>query len=153
ATRILATLDGGGNIVVPFDYLDVLPLGPGSPVARLLQGTATVDAFSSNPGVPIVLPSSSFVHSFTLDGRPLPPLLRATGGGAARLGRSGGARGVTRRPPPRGGGGPADLRSERSALGRGARADRGHELLARQARGGPARRPPLDRHGRGLCAR
>src|SRR5579862_5706923 len=91
ATQVLATLDGSGSLVIPFDYRQVLPLGPGEPVARLLTGTTTLDAFPATPGVqPIDVPTS-YVRSFTIDGRPLPPLLRATDAGNQIFGATDGA--------------------------------------------------------------
>jgi len=96
STRILAALDGSGSLLVPFDYRDVLPLGPGAPVAALLSGSTTIDAFASAPGVPIDVPDSSWVRSFTIDGRPVPPLLRATDLGNEVFGASDGAEGIVR---------------------------------------------------------
>lgn len=80
ASEIRATVDGGGNLLVPFDYTAVLPLGPGSSVARLLAGRSDVEAFSGS-GQPISIPGQEFIRSFTLDGRPLPPLLRVDASG------------------------------------------------------------------------
>src|SRR5262249_59717993 len=78
ATQVAATLDGSGSLVIPFDYRQVLPLGPGMPVARLITGNTSLDAFPATPGFqPIDVPTS-YVRSFTIDGPPLPPLLRAT---------------------------------------------------------------------------
>jgi len=92
-SEVLATVDGGGNLLIPLDYWgsgvsSVLAERPGAPVAIFLEGSASIDAFSSDPGTSIseVLRSqaypSSFVRSFTLDGRPLPPLLRMTADGS-----------------------------------------------------------------------
>jgi len=96
ATRVLATLDGSDSLVVPFDYTQVLPLGPAAPVARLLSGATTIDAFSSVPGVPIQVPATRFVRSFTSDGKPLPPLLRATDAGDEVFGATDGRVGIVR---------------------------------------------------------
>ena len=96
STRVLAALDGSGSLLIPFDYRDVLPLGPAAPVAALLSGSTTIDAFSSSPGVPIDVPDSSWVRSFTIDGRPVPPLLRATDVGNEVFGASDGAEGIVR---------------------------------------------------------
>jgi len=78
-TRVRATLDGGNNILIPFEYLAILPRGIGMPIARLLQGQSGIEAFPGG-GIPISFPESqqpnfNFVRAFTVDGRPLPPLL------------------------------------------------------------------------------
>ena len=120
STRVLAALDGSGSLLVPFDYRDVLPLGPAEPVAALLSGSTTVDAFASAPGVPIVVPSSSWVRSFTIDGRPVPPLLRATEAGNQVFGASDGAAGIVRVARTLGGAPPIfDLQYLRTSNGRG----------------------------------
>lgn len=121
ATQVQATLDGSGSLLIPFDYRAVLPLGPGEPVARLLAGTTTIDAFSAAPGVPITLPSTDFVRSFTIDGRPLPPLLRATADGGEVYGASDGAEAIIRVARTDGRGGPAifDFTDRLSNGGRG----------------------------------
>ncbi len=91
-TEIFATVDGGNNLLVPFDYWGggvktVLAETPGSPVAIFLDGQADVPALGAlDPNtLPDVLAAktdpSRFVRSFTLDGRPLPPLLRVTSTG------------------------------------------------------------------------
>ena len=96
-TRVLATVDGSGALLIPFDYTDVLPQGPGAPVARLLSGTTTVDAFAKVPGMQLItVPSPSFVRSFTIDGRPVPPLLRTADAGREVFGAADGARGIIR---------------------------------------------------------
>lgn len=95
ATEMRATLDGSGSILIPFDYRQVLPLGPGMPVARLIAGTSSIDAFSANPGQPIVVPAG-YVRSFTTDGRPLPPLLRVTDLGDQLFGATDGAVAIVR---------------------------------------------------------
>src|SRR5262245_60804913 len=38
ATRVLLTVDGDGNLLVPLDHTAVLPAGPGSPIAVLEKG-------------------------------------------------------------------------------------------------------------------
>lgn len=96
ATRLLATLDGDDNLVIPLNYRNVLPDGVGSPVARLVTGSTGLAARTDAPGVPIQIPSSSFVRSFTTDGRPLPPLLRVNGDGNLLLGTTDGAEGILR---------------------------------------------------------
>ncbi len=108
ATKLLATLDGDQNLIVPFDYLSVLPQGVGAPVARFLTGSTDVDAFGGQPGLqPIVIPSSDYVRSFTIDGRPLPPLLRVDASGRVLFGTADGARGILRIARDGGAGGPA----------------------------------------------
>ncbi len=121
ATQLLGTLDGGGDLLIPFNYLSVLPIGPGEPVARLVSAFATLDAFSSNPGVPIVVPDTSFARSFTVDGRPLPPLLRATSDGAALFGTTDAAQAIIRVARTDGADGPPifDLSDRLSNGGRG----------------------------------
>src|SRR5581483_3680806 len=94
-TRILATLDGDDNLLVPLDYLAVLPAGVGAPIARFLSGSTDVRARSANPA-PIVIPSSDYVRSFTIDGRPLPPLLRVDASGRVLFGTADGAQGILR---------------------------------------------------------
>src|SRR5262249_51464819 len=39
-TTALATIDGGGNLLLPIDYTAVLPGGAGAPQFRLLQAGA-----------------------------------------------------------------------------------------------------------------
>lgn len=95
STRVLAALDGSGSLLIPFDYRDVLPLGPAAPVAALLSGSTTIDAFQGS-GQPIAIPDSKWVRSFTIDGRPVPPLLRATDAGNEVFGASDGAEGIVR---------------------------------------------------------
>jgi 6-phosphogluconolactonase (cycloisomerase 2 family) len=89
--RVLATVDLGGNLLIPFDHTGgvVLPEGPGAPVARFLRGDSTYPAFSGSPtptlsqsvatALTVTIPnatSDDLLRSFTVDGRPLPPLLR-----------------------------------------------------------------------------
>ncbi len=121
APQMLGTLDGGGNLLIPFDYLAVLPLGPGEPVARLVSAFATLDAFTASPGVPIVVPDTTYARSFTVDGRPLPPLLRATAAGDVLFGTTDAAQAIVRVARTDGAGGPAifDLSDRFSNGGRG----------------------------------
>lgn len=105
ATELLATIDGGGNLMMPFDYWNdgvdpTLAQNPGSPVAIVLTGSIELFAFgNAGPTIAdqLLLESdpSSFLRSFTLDGRPLPPLLRLTGTGEV-LGTSDAAGSVIR---------------------------------------------------------
>jgi len=92
-TEVLATVDGSGALLVPLDYWGggvdaVLAETPGAPVAIFLEGSADIPALGAGDPESIseklaAQPSpSDFVRSFTLDGRPLPPLLRVrTDGG------------------------------------------------------------------------
>jgi 6-phosphogluconolactonase (cycloisomerase 2 family) len=92
-TEVLATVDGSGALLVPLDYWgggvdSVLAETPGAPVAIFLEGSANIPALGAGDPQTIsqklaAQPSpSDFVRSFTLDGRPLPPLLRVrTDGG------------------------------------------------------------------------
>lgn len=90
--EVLATVDGGNNLLVPLDYWggganSVLADTPGSPVAVFLEGELSAPAMGAGDvnTVADVLASQSsrsrFVRSFTFDGRPLPPLLRVTSNG------------------------------------------------------------------------
>ena len=94
ATQALATLDGGGDLLVPIDWGSVLPGGPGFPVARLVSGSLHVAAFQGMPG-PINVTADD-VHSFTIDGKPLPPLIRTTDSGDSVFGTSDAAVSVIR---------------------------------------------------------
>jgi 6-phosphogluconolactonase (cycloisomerase 2 family) len=130
-TELVATVDGGGNLLVPFDYWggggsSVLAETPGAPVAIYLEGNADIPAM--NAGDPNTIadaiaaqPSpSDFVRSFTLEGRPLPPLLRATTNGGL-FGTADAVESVLRIARAAPGGGPAiyDLSDRLSAGGRG----------------------------------
>lgn len=86
ATSVRATLDGNGNLLIPFDYSDVLPGQAGAAVFRILQAGADVDAFSASPGLPVRVPAAPWVRSFSLSGRPIPPVLEVDSGGAMILG-------------------------------------------------------------------
>lgn len=85
-TSVRATLDGGGNLLVPLDYSGVLPSGAGSALFRILQATADVDAFTAQPGLPIRVPAATYVRAFSLSGRPIPPVLEIDSNGALILG-------------------------------------------------------------------
>lgn len=94
ATQALATLDGAGNLLVPINWVDALPKGPGFPVAALVNGTLNVDAFQGTPGAVDVAVDD--VRSFTIDGKPLPPLIRVTTDGNTVFGTSDAALSVIR---------------------------------------------------------
>jgi hypothetical protein len=120
-TTLLATLDGGGNLLIPFDYRAVLPEGPGSAVFRILQLSANLDASSATPGVPIRVPDARFLRSFSTIGRPIPPVLDVDQTGAVIFGTVDASESIVRiaRLDPQGGGGPLyDLR-DRLQDGRG----------------------------------
>jgi Tol biopolymer transport system component len=75
ATTLRATLDGGDNLIVPFDYGDALTAPPGSPIFSILEATVSnVEAFTG--GALLRLPPTGAIRSFTKIGRPIPPLLR-----------------------------------------------------------------------------
>ena len=94
ATQALATLDGGGNLLVPIDWVDALPAGPGFPVAALVTGILNVNAFQGTPG-PIHVAADD-VRSFTIDAKPLPPLIRVTDAGNSVFGTSDAALSIVR---------------------------------------------------------
>jgi 6-phosphogluconolactonase (cycloisomerase 2 family) len=89
-SRMLLTVDYYGNILVPLDHTGgtVLPEGPGAPVARFLTANSAYPAAEgglvglsdalaaalNHPMTPVT--SEELMRSFTIDGRPLPPLLR-----------------------------------------------------------------------------
>jgi len=88
-TRILATLDGGGNLLIPFDFRSVLPEGSGSPIARIVQGVGRLVAFQDVPPAQqqnVVIPSPFFVRAFSPIGRPVPPILRVADDGEVIFG-------------------------------------------------------------------
>jgi hypothetical protein len=85
ATHALATLDGSGSLLIPIDWLSALPRGDGAPVARLVNANLDVDAFQNAPGGHIHV-NDDDVHSFTIDGKPLPPLIRVPNAGNGALG-------------------------------------------------------------------
>src|SRR5262249_60075364 len=93
-THALATLDGSGSLLVPIDWQAALPAGAGNPVAQLVSGGLNVRAFESSPD--LIRVTSDDVHSFTIDGKPLPPLIRATDGGDSVFGTSDAAVSVIR---------------------------------------------------------
>jgi hypothetical protein len=93
-TEMLATLDGNGNLLVPLNYEHVLAGPVRAPIFRILEGSAELPAFLSDPDPrsSIRVPSSKFLRSFTPTGRPIPPILSADD-----VGEPGGGR----VPPPR----------------------------------------------------
>lgn len=117
-----ATLDGNGSLLVPFDYGAVLPSLSGAALFRILQAGADLDAFSGSPGFPIRVPNAGYVRSFSLQGRPIPPVLEIDGNGAFILGSIDARLSVIRisRLAPNGGGPPLfDVTDRFSQGGRG----------------------------------
>ena len=66
------TIDADGNALVPMDWRGIL-VGEGIPIARLLRGSTTFDAFP-NVLSPISIPDRSYLSSFSLGGGKLPPI-------------------------------------------------------------------------------
>src|SRR5262249_52603416 len=85
---------GSGSLLVPIDSQAELPTGASAVVARFLNGALNVNAFQSTPG-PIHVTSDD-VHSFTIDGRPLPPLIQVSDAGNIVFGTTDAAFSVTR---------------------------------------------------------
>lgn len=79
-TRVLATVDAAGHLLVPWDWSGVVPPGAGSdPIARLVRaGQSGLEAFAPpdpRAGRGIVVPNGAYVSSHTLTGGVLPPFL------------------------------------------------------------------------------
>jgi hypothetical protein len=79
-TVVRATIDRGGNLLVPWDWSGVFPPGQGSdPIARLVRaGQSGLEAFPApdpRSGTGIIIPSAAYVSSHTLTGGVLPPFL------------------------------------------------------------------------------
>lgn len=66
------TTDTAGNVLIPVDWRGIL-VGQGVPVARLLRGSSSVEAFPGE-GSPITIPGSGFLRSFSPEGGLLPPV-------------------------------------------------------------------------------
>ena len=78
--RVDAAIDAAGNLLLPFDWRDVFPPGPGfDPIARLVfAGQSSLEAFPApdpRAGRGIVIPSAAYVSAHTPTGSVLPPLL------------------------------------------------------------------------------
>ncbi|MEY4950553.1 MAG: hypothetical protein RL698_2764 [Pseudomonadota bacterium] len=74
AANLRFTTDTDGNILLPMDWRGVL-VGKGVPVARLLRGSTSVQAFPDDPaGAPIAIPGNDFLRSFAPRGALLPPV-------------------------------------------------------------------------------
>ncbi|HVM95854.1 MAG TPA: hypothetical protein VMT89_05665 [Candidatus Acidoferrales bacterium] len=72
ANEARAAVDADGNILLPMDWRGIL-LGEGVPIARLLRGSTSVEAFVGS-GQPVRIPGNSFLRSFAPSGGVLPPL-------------------------------------------------------------------------------
>jgi len=85
--EVLGTLDGNGNLLIPFDFSDTLPTTPGSAVFRVLEGRADLAAgVGPDPMAPIRPPGARFLRSFSADGRPIPPILEVDAAGELLFG-------------------------------------------------------------------
>lgn len=83
---LLAAVDGTGSLLIPLDYSMVLasPVGGGSGTVRLLSITADLpNGLAAGNGLPApddallrVPRFGRFVRAFSLNGRPIPPLLK-----------------------------------------------------------------------------
>jgi Tol biopolymer transport system component len=71
--EIRFTIDAAGNILVPMDWRGVLIARDAVPVARLLRGATTLEAFEGS-GTPLRIPGSAFLGSFSPEGGKLPPI-------------------------------------------------------------------------------
>jgi len=92
-TQALATLDASGDLLVPVDWTGSI-FGSGVPLARLVTATLNVNAFQATPGPLHVGPDD--VRSFTIDGKPLPPLIRVSDSGDSVVGTTDSAFSVIR---------------------------------------------------------
>ncbi len=72
--EVRMTTDRDGNLLVPLDWRGVLP-EIDLPIARLLGGATTVEAFRGS-GAPVRIPGPSFLESFAPEGALLPPIFR-----------------------------------------------------------------------------
>lgn len=77
APEIHFTIDADGNILLPMDWRGILlaqdPAMQDLPIARLLRGSTSVEAFPGS-GTALRVPSNAFLRSFTPQGGPLPPV-------------------------------------------------------------------------------
>jgi Tol biopolymer transport system component len=67
------TVDTEGNLLIPVDWRGVLVRKDEVPVPRLLRGTFFAEAFAGM-GVPVSIPDSSILGSYSPEGTKLPPL-------------------------------------------------------------------------------
>ncbi|HYD49058.1 MAG TPA: hypothetical protein VEB21_11950, partial [Terriglobales bacterium] len=66
------TADADGNLLFPVDWRGIL-LGEKVPIARLLRGSTSIEAFPHSDA-PLRIPGKSFLRSFSPTGGPLPPI-------------------------------------------------------------------------------
>ena len=67
------TTDIAGNVLMPMNWQGVLVRQDTVPVARLLRGQTSLEAFIGRRA-PITIPGPSFLSSYALDGGKLPPI-------------------------------------------------------------------------------
>src|SRR6185295_1434452 len=73
ATEVRLTVDRAGNLLFPMDWRGVLVQQDQVPVPRLLRASSAVTA-SSDSTLPLTIPGSGFVASYTFEGALLPPI-------------------------------------------------------------------------------
>lgn len=73
ADEIRLTVDVQGNILVPMDWRGVLVRRNEVPLARLVRGSTSAEAFQGQ-GIPIRIPDVTAVGSYSPEGTKLPPL-------------------------------------------------------------------------------
>lgn len=83
STDLRFTIDAAGNVLLPVDWRGVL-VDQGVPIARLLRGGTTYEAFPGQ-GIPISVPSRSFLSSYSPQGTKLPPIFDPQTATAATL--------------------------------------------------------------------
>jgi len=71
--EVRLAVDRAGNLLVPMDWRGVLVRRADVPVARLLRGTVTLEAFEGS-GQPLRLEDDSLLGSYSLSGTRLPPI-------------------------------------------------------------------------------
>jgi hypothetical protein len=100
AGELLFTTDVDGNVLVPWDYRDVLLRVGGVPVPRIGRGRAVFDPFASDVVVEsLFLPKDGFFSSYAPEGLRLPPIftpIADTSSAATLFGTIDAARGVMR---------------------------------------------------------
>src|SRR6185503_18015220 len=72
ASEVRAAIDDAGNVLLPMDWRGIL-LGQAVPIARLLRGSTSVEAFDGSD-TPVRIPGNGFLRSFSPEGGVLPPL-------------------------------------------------------------------------------
>jgi len=81
---LLATLDGGNNLLIPLDFTTVIAGTAGDAVARIVNGRANIDD-GLGEGKYIQAPEGA-TRAFTITGRPIPPILEPGQGGEVLFG-------------------------------------------------------------------